>query len=177
MKLQTKDMLRIALFAALLCLCAYISIPAAIPFTLQTFAVFLALLVLGGKHGLIAIAVYLLLGAVGLPVFTGGRGGIFALLGPTGGYMSGFILMGLCYWFLTARLGTGPKVRVFALLLGLLLCYAFGTAWFMLLYLRAAKPITLGAALGMCVLPFVLPDMLKLSLALLISKRLTPRAR
>ncbi|MDO5112169.1 MAG: biotin transporter BioY [Clostridia bacterium] len=177
MKLQTKDMIRIALFAALLCLCAYICIPAAVPFTMQTFAIFLTLAVLGGKHGTIAIAVYILLGAVGLPVFTGGRGGVFALAGPTGGYITGFILMGLCYRLLTARLGSGAAATVFALVLGLLVCYAFGTVWFMLLYIRAAQPITLGAALGMCVLPFLLPDAVKLALAMLLAKRLKPLAR
>ncbi|MDD4074664.1 MAG: biotin transporter BioY [Eubacteriales bacterium] len=174
MKLQTKDMLRIALFSALIVLCTYISIPAAVPFTMQTFAVFLALAVLGGKNGSIAIVVYILLGAVGLPVFAGGKGGIFALIGPTGGYLTGFILMGLCFRLITNRLGTGTLPIVLALLAGLLLCYAYGTVWFVMLYVRAAKPITLGAALGMCVLPFLLPDALKLTLAMVLAKRLKP---
>ncbi len=177
MKLQTKDMLRIALFSALLVLCTYISIPAVVPFTMQTFAIFLALAVLGGKNGSVAIVVYILLGAVGLPVFAGGKGGVFALVGPTGGYITGFILMGLCYWLLTGKRGASPFVTVFALLAGLFLCYAFGTVWFVVLYARTAQPITFGAALAACVLPFLLPDLLKLTLALLLAKRLKPLAR
>ena len=85
--MRTRDLARAALFAALIAICSWISIPTAVPFTLQTFAVFLALGVLGGKLGTLSVAVYLLLGAVGLPVFAGFQGGLGALLGATGGYL------------------------------------------------------------------------------------------
>ena len=90
--MRTQELARAALFAALIAICSWISIPTAVPFTLQTFAVFLALGVLGGKLGTLSVAVYLLLGAVGLPVFAGFQGGLGALLGATGGYLAGFLL-------------------------------------------------------------------------------------
>ena len=175
MKLTTKEMLRIALFAAQLSICAYICIPTAVPFTLQTFAVFLALAVLGGRNGTFAITVYLLLGAVGAPVFSGGRGGVFVLLGPTGGYLTGFLLTGFFYWFMQKRLH-GKYAEAAVLLMGLLLCYAFGTAWFVLLMARAGKATSLFSALGLCVFPFILPDLVKLALAIFLSKKLKARA-
>ncbi len=172
MKLTVKDMALCALFAALIAVCSWISVPAAVPFTLQTFAVFAAVLLLGGKRGSLAVAVYLLLGAVGVPVFSGFKGGIGALLGPTGGYILGFLISALLIWAVTARFGESLGVLVAALLLGLAVCYAFGTAWFVVVYSRAKGPISVGSALGMCVVPFILPDLCKIALALLLSSRL-----
>ena len=105
-KLTVRDLVLCALMAALLAVCAWISFPVLeIAYTLQTFGVFFALLVLGGARGTLAILVYILLGAVGLPVFTGFRGGIDALLGVTGGYILGFLFTGLVYWLVTGLLG------------------------------------------------------------------------
>ena len=103
---QTKDLAYVALCAVLMAVCSWINIPSAIPFTLQTFAIFYTLGLIGGKRGTAAIVVYLLLGALGLPVFAGFSGGIGILLGITGGYMLGFIFMGLVYW-LGERIGKG----------------------------------------------------------------------
>ena len=137
-----------------------------------TFGVFAALGLLGGKRGTIAIALYLVLGAVGLPVFSGFRGGFGVLLGTTGGYIFGFLLSGLLYWALTALLGNRGWVRLLAMVLGLLLCYAAGTGWFLLVYLQKTGPISLGVVLAKCVVPFLLPDAVKLILAWLLSHRL-----
>ena len=104
-RLRTLDMAYIALFAVLMAVCAWITIPMTVPFTLQIFAVFAALATLGGHRGTYAVAVYLLLGAVGVPVFSGFRGGIGVLLDTTGGYIIGFVAAALVYWLLTARLG------------------------------------------------------------------------
>ena len=171
-----------ALMAVLIAVCSWISIQTVVPFTLQTFAVFCALELLGGARGTIAVAVYLLLGAVGVPVFSGFRGGLGALLGVTGGYIVGFLLMALLFWALEALLlrADSPRgsdrgrlaLRVVFCVLGLALCYAFGTAWFMLLYTRGGKEITLLSALGMCVLPYLIPDALKLALAVILERRL-----
>ena len=169
---QTMDLAYVAVCAALMAVCSWISIPAAVPFTLQTFAVFCSLGFLGGKRGTAAILVYLLLGAVGVPVFAGFSGGIGILFGTTGGYLLGFILMGLIYW-LGERLGRDSQgIRIVSMILGLLLCYAFGTAWFMFVYARQSGAIALGTALAWCVIPFLLPDLVKLGLALLLSGRL-----
>ena len=168
------DLTRIAIAAALISLCSWISIPAAVPFTLQTFAVFLVLSLLGGKNGTAAIAVYLLLGAVGVPVFAGFTGGLGILLGNTGGYLLGFLLTGISYWCVTARLGKSKWAEFLALLLGLLLCYALGTLWFSVVYARANGAVGLGTILSWCVLPFILPDLVKLGLALALSRRIAP---
>ena len=95
--MRTRELARAALFAALIAICSWISIPTAVPFTLQTFAVFLALGVLGGKLGTLSVAVYLLLGAVGLPVFAGFQGGLGALLGATGGYLAPTYLLSTAF--------------------------------------------------------------------------------
>ena len=173
MNFRTKDLCYMALMAVLIAVCSWISIQTVVPFTLQTFAVFCALELLGGARGTIAVAVYLLLGAVGVPVFAGFTGGLGILLGSTGGYLLGFLLTGLVYW-LFERLGRSLWLRVAALLLGLALCYAFGTLWFIEVYSRANGPLSVMTALGWCVLPFLVPDGLKLLLALLLSARLKP---
>ena len=171
-RLRTRDLTYVALCAVLIAVCAWISIPAPVPFTLQTFGIFAALTLLGGRRGCYAVAVYLLLGLVGLPVFSGVQGGPGVLLGTTGGYILGFLASALLYWGMTARLGDRPAVTAAAMVLGLLVCYAFGTAWFLVAYARAAGPIGLWAALGMCVFPFVVPDLVKLALAWMLSRRL-----
>lgn len=167
-----RDMVLCALFAAILAVSAWLTVPGEVPFTLQTFGVFAALGLLGGKRGTIAIALYLVLGAVGLPVFSGFRGGFGVLLGTTGGYIFGFLLSGLLYWALTVLLGNKAWVRLLAMVLGLLLCYAAGTGWFLLIYLQKTGPISLGVVLAKCVVPFLLPDAVKLTLAWLLTHRL-----
>lgn len=169
-RLRTVDLCYTAIFALLLAVCAWISVPGPVPFTLQTFAVFAALLLLGGRRGTMAIAVYLLMAAVGLPVCAGFRGGLGALLGPTGGYLLGFIFTALLYWSLTAWLGEKSWVRLSGCVLGLVVCYAFGTVWF--LAVGKGNGMTLMGALAACVMPFVLPDLLKLGLAFLLSRKL-----
>ena len=166
------DLSYMAICAALIALCSWISIPAAVPFTLQTFAVFCVLGLLGGKRGTVSILVYMLLGAIGLPVFTGFNAGLGALFGTTGGYILGFVFIGLIYWLAEKLFGTKLWVRVTAMLLGLLVCYAFGTAWFMFLYARRTGTIALGTALVWCVFPFLIPDLVKMGLAVMLSERL-----
>lgn len=172
MKLKTKDLALCALFAALIAVCAWISIPATVPFTLQTFAIFAALGLLGGKRGTAAVAVYLLLGAIGVPVFAGFQGGIGALLGTTGGYLLGFLLTALIVWGMEARFGSKTGVFLLSAVLGMLVCYAFGTAWYLVVYARTKGAISLATALGWCVVPFLIPDAVKIALAVLLRGRL-----
>ena len=172
---RTRDLAFIALMAALMAVCAWITVPVGpVPFTLQTFAVFLALILLGGRRGTLAIALYLCLGLVGLPVFSGFRGGIGALLGPTGGYLLGFLATGLVYWALVGKLGDRLPVRIAALILGLAVCYAFGTLWFLQVY---TEPTTLWATLMLCVIPYLPVDAVKLVLALLVGSRVKKAVR
>lgn len=170
--MKTRDMALCALFAALLAICAWLVIPIGdVPFTLQTFGVFAALGLLGGKRGTIAIAVYLLLGAVGIPVFAGFRGGIGTLFGTTGGYLVSYLFMGLIVMLAEKLFGDRTIVFLIAGVIALAVCYAFGTAWFVVAYARTAGPISWAAAIGKCVLPFVLPDLAKLALAVLLRDR------
>lgn len=173
-KWSAKDMAYVAIMAVVIAICSWISIPTTVPFTLQTFAVFLAVGVLGGRRGTFAVLVFILLGAVGLPVFAGFQGGIGVLLGTTGGYIIGFLLSALLYWAMTRALGEKTPVMVAAMVLGLIVCYAFGTAWFMTVYARNAGAIGLGTALGWCVFPFVIPDLVKIALAVGLTRVLKP---
>ena len=169
--MTTKRMTRIALCAALLAPCAWLSVPTQPPFTMQTFGIFLTLLLLGAKDGAIAIGLYILLGALGVPVFSGFNGGMGALMGPTGGYIVGFLLICLIFGLLCGK-GAGLWLKALALLLGLAVCYAFGTLWFVKVYGDMKGPISTLSALSMCVFPFIVPDLAKLALALWAGKRL-----
>ena len=152
-----------ALFASLITICAWISVPVFdIAFTLQTLAVFLTLGLLGGKRGSAAILIYLLLGAAGMPVFSGFRGGIGVLAGVTGGYLWGFLFSGLTYWALE-RFGKLP-----AMIAGQIACYVCGSAWF---YLYAGGGLWL--IFLRCVIPYLIPDALKLALACVLTRRLS----
>ena len=171
-RLRTRDLTHIALFAVLMAVCAWITIPMTVPFTLQIFAVFAALATLGGRRGAYAVAVYLLLGAVGLPVGAGFQGGLGWLLGTTGGYIVGFLCIALIYWLMTAKLGESLPVSIAACVLGLAVCYVFGTIWFIAVYARTTGPVGVMTALGWCVFPYVIPDLLKLVLAVTLSQRI-----
>ena len=172
---KTYDLVYIAVFAVVMAVCSWISIPAQVPFTLQTFGVFMAVGVLGGKRGTLAILVYVLLGTVGVPVFAGFSGGIGALLGNAGGYIVGFIFSALVMWAIERIFGRKPVVQIISMVVGLIVCYAFGTVWFMFAYTRSTGPVGLMAVLGWCVFPFILPDCVKIALAILIAKRLPKR--
>ena len=171
-KLSVRDMAYIALFAVMMAVCSWISIPYVVPFTLQTFAVFLAVGVLGGRRGTMAVLVYLLMGAVGLPVFTGFSGGIGHLLGSTGGYIVGFVFTALVMWGMERIPGSRTVVLAVSMVLGLLVCYAFGTAWFLLVYARTTGPVGVWTAVGWGGAPYVVPDLMKLALALVLRRRL-----
>ena len=169
---RTRSLTQIAACAALMAVCAWIAIPTTPPFTLQTMAVFLSVGLLGGKRGTAAVGVYLLMGAVGLPVFSQFTGGLGALLGATGGYIAGFLASALVMWAMEQFLGAKPWVLAVSMVLGLLVCYAFGTAWYLAVYARASGPIGLAAALGRCVVPFVVPDLCKIAVAMGLTVRL-----
>ncbi len=138
--------------------------------TLQTFGIFLTLGLLGGKRGTITVLVYLLLGAIGVPVFSGFRGGLGALLGTTGGYIFGFMSTSVLYWIMTSIKDT-PRIRLIAMVLGLLLCYGCGSWWYMTRYLSSGQ-LTLGLVLLKCVVPYLLPDAIKLALAWILTGKL-----
>ena len=173
-KFRTIDLVYIALGAVLIAICSWISIPTTVPFTMQTFAVFFVLSAFGGKRGTVAIIVYILLGAVGIPVFAQFTSGIGVFLGSTGGYIVGFVLMGLVYWLIVRFLGKKLWVEILAMVIGLAVCYSFGTVWFMIVYAQANGAVGIAMVLTWCVIPFIIPDLIKLGLALALARRLSP---
>lgn len=163
--MNIRAMARCALFTALMCVCAWLSIPTPTGvISMQTFGLFLALAVLGGKGGSLVCLLYLLLGAVGVPVFTGFRGGLGVLLGPTGGFIGGFLAGALAYWLLTV-LKCKPLPALF---FALGVCYLFGAIWYKILFPHTGW----GAVAVACILPYLIPDILKLALAAALSKKL-----
>ena len=172
---DARGVAQVGLGAALIAVCAWVSVPLPpplAPFTLQTFAVCLVCAVYGWKPGFWSVAVYILLGAVGVPVFSGVRGGIGVLLGTTGGYIAGFLLTALIVGLAADRFGRRLPVMLAAMALGVLACYAFGTAWFVAVYTYSSGPVGIMTALGWCVFPYLVPDALKIAAAALLAKRL-----
>lgn len=164
-----KDMVFTAMFAALIAVCSIISIPIGeVPVTLQTFAICLTAAMLGWKRGTLAVFIYILLGAIGVPVFAGMSGGIGILAGPTGGYIIGFILTSLIVGFAADRWTRKALSLAIAMVAGVLACYVTGTIWFMVV-----TGMGLVESLMLCVVPFLLFDAAKIALAVLLSNRLS----
>ena len=168
MNMKTKDMTMTALMTALICVAGPLSISIGpIPLSLATFAVYLAAAVLGSKRGTIAVALYLLIGAVGVPVFSGFSGGVQKLVGVTGGYLVGYLPCALIGGLAVKPGQTEPEKKwllPLTLILGTLAVYVLGTAWFMI-----QSGSALGAALGLCVLPFLPGDAIKIVAAMLLA--------
>lgn len=173
-KFRARDIAYIAVFTALIAVGAWISIPTPvrIDFTLQTLGIFLALGILGGRRGTLAVTAYLLLGAVGAPVFSGFSGGLSALLTPSGGYLIGFFFAALAMWGMEKVLGEKLWVLGLSMLLGTAVCYAFGTAWFMVVYPAGSESVGLWTALTWCVFPYLPFDLMKIALALALTSQL-----
>ena len=174
------DLVLISVSAALITICSWISIPLGpVPFTLQTLGILAVMLIVGGRRGTIAILVYLALGAVGVPVFAGFKGGIMSFIGPTGGFLVGFVLAALVYWLLEKlilrELMTTPvRTWIFGML-GFLVfevvMYIVGVIWFMTVYAAQTGPIGLTTVMSLCVFPFIIPDIVKMAVAVLIGER------
>lgn len=157
-----RGMVFMAVFAALICIAAPFSVQIGpIPITLATFAIYLTGAILGGKRGMAAVAVYIMLGAVGLPVFSNFNGGFTALLGPTGGYIIGYIPLVLLTGIFAEMNSKKHRTMIIGMIIGMLLgtvaLYTFGTAWFMIM-----TGSGLGRALALCALPFIPGDALKI---------------
>lgn len=161
MNSKLRDFILCAVCAAILCIFSVITIPIGIiPVTLGTLGIMLVAIVLGAWRGVVSVLVFILLGAVGLPVFSGFRGGIPVLMGPTGGYIIGYIWMALIIGLAVRRL---PKKRSAAIVystafcvLAIIVCYAFGTAQFVIL-----QRTSVWSALATCVFPFAAIDFVK----------------
>ena len=169
--LRGKDIAYTGIAVALIAVCAWISLPIGnVPFTLQTFAVAFVGAVLGWKRGLAAVFIYIFMGLVGIPVFSSFTAGPAALFGPTGGYLLGFLFLALLPALFKGLPVKRPTLRILlffaAGILGTVICYAFGTVWFVVVY-----SCTYAYALMLCVVPFLVPDLVKLALASVLAVR------
>ena len=174
------DITLIAISAALITICSWLSVQIGpVPVTLQTLAILAVLLTIGGRRGTMAIVVYLALGAVGVPVFSGFKGGPAASAAPPRGFLIGFIAAALVFWLLEklvfARLMTTKKRRfVFGMVNSAIfefVLYTVGVIWFMTVYAARTGPVGLGTVLGWCVIPFLIPDLIKIVAASVIGSR------
>ncbi len=169
-KTNTRQMALIGLMTAVTCILGPISIPlpfSPVPITLTNFAIFLSVYILGVKGGLISLLIYLALGTAGLPVFSSFSGGLAKLAGPTGGYLIGFIFLALIHGIFMKRFESNKTAAAAGMILGMAVCYAFGTAW-----LSRQMSLSFAAALGIGVLPYLAGDAVKIIAALIIGPKL-----
>ena len=169
MKITTKKCAFYALFAALTVICAQIAIPLPgnVPLSLATFAAMLSGALLGMFGGAVSQLVYVLLGAVGVPVFASFSGGLGRIVGPTGGYIIGYIFMALVIGLIVTKTKKKFYIYLLAMVAGTIVCYTFGTAWYVFSTKTALLP-----ALTACVFPFLPGDAIKIILASLIACQL-----
>lgn len=161
-----------ALGAALMAVCAWVTVPFTVPFTLQTFAVFASAGILGWKRGVASVLIYMAIGVLGAPVFSGFRAGPGVLLGTTGGYIVGFVFTALIVGLAVDKLGAKLPMLIISMVLGLAVCYLFGTVWFVQVYARKVGEMGFASALMTCVVPYLAPDAAKIAVAALIVPRL-----
>ncbi len=158
--LTTKDMTYCALLAAVICVLSPFTIAIGpVPLSLATFSVYLTATITGAKRSFISTLIYLLLGLAGLPVFSGGAGGLSKFAGPTGGYLIGYLFIAII-----GGLFADKTNKIYLIIIGMIIgtavLYAFGTAWFV-----KVTESDLSYALSVCVLPFLLPDLVKILVA------------
>ena len=169
---RLKAYMLIALFAVIIAICSRITIPAAVPFTLQSLGVFLAFSVLGGKRGLICVLIYLALGFIGLPISASGQAGFAMLTGLTGGYLIGWIFFGIVFWLFEERLGRTRAIKYISMTVGMIVCYAVGAIWFAVVYSQSNSDVSVWTVLCLSVFPFVIFDAVKMALAEILSEKI-----
>lgn len=169
-KIRTKQMVLIALMTAVTCVLGPLSIPlpfSPVPISLTNFAIFLAIFVLGMKSGTISFILYLLLGAIGVPVFSSFRGGLQVLAGPTGGYLIGFIFLALIMGFALDHFNRKLVPTIIGMIIGMAVCYAFGTVW-----LAKLLSLSFKEGLMMGVIPYLAGDAAKIIIAAIVGPKL-----
>ncbi len=177
MKLSIRQLTMIALMAALICVLGPFSIPlpfSPVPISFCNLAVYIAVFLLGMKEGTVSVIIYVLLGLAGLPVFSGFSGGIGKVLGPTGGYIIGYIFLAIIGGFFVDRFYSKKKLGLVLIFVGFVLgticLYAFGTAW-----LAKGASLSFSAALMAGVIPYIPGDIIKILIAIFLGKTLKER--
>ena len=167
---RTKKIVLIGLMTAVTCILGPLSIPlpfSPVPISLTNFAIFLAVFILGMKDATISFIIYLLLGAVGVPVFSAFSGGLGKLVGPTGGYLFGFIFLALIMGFFMEHFDRKIVPTIIGMIIGMAVCYIFGTVW-----LAKLMSLSFNEALALGVLPYLAGDVAKIIFAVIIGPRL-----
>lgn len=164
-KVTTYQMALIGLMTAVTCILGPLSIqlPGGVPLSLTNLVIYLTVFILGWKKGTMSCCIYILIGIIGLPVFSGFVGGLGKIVGPTGGYLLGFIFLAMISGYFVEKFPGKSYMYVIGMLLGTIVTYILGTAWFI-----AQTHMALGAALSACVFPFLIGDVIKIAIATLI---------
>lgn len=169
--ISVKQMSLAAIMTAVTCILSPISLNIGpVPISLGTFAVSLSVCILGRNLGMLSYLLYLLLGFIGLPVFSNYGAGVEKLLGPTGGYLIGMIFLAFIGGFAVEKFSKSLIKQYLGLMLGIAFCYLLGTLW-----LGKVLSMDFGKALSVGVIPFILPDAIKVLLALVLGKKIRGR--
>ncbi|HSQ89924.1 biotin transporter BioY [Romboutsia sp.] len=172
MKLSIRDLIICSLFASVTAILAQISIPipfTTVPLTMQVFAIMLCGMLLGSKLGFISQVIYLLIGAIGMPVFAQMRGGLGVLLGPTGGFLVSFPIAAFIVGYFSQKYKSKLSV-ILGMVLGLVIIYIIGTLQFCLI-----TKVSFMSGIMACVLPFAFTDLIKIGLAYVIGSSIYKR--
>jgi len=170
-KINTRQLTLIGVMAAVTCILGPLSLPiGVVPISLTNLAIYFAIYALGGKRGTLSYIVYLFIGLVGLPVFSGFSGGLPKLFGPTGGYLIGFVFMAFISGIFIDKFSNKIYMCFLGMVLGTIVTYIFGTAW-----LAYEAHMTFNKALAVGVLPFIPGDIVKITIASLIGPQIKKR--
>jgi len=172
-KILVSDMTIIAICTALLCVIAPFSVPLPmmpVPLSLATAAIYLFSYILDMKKAVATCALYIMIGVVGLPVFSGFKGGIAVILGPTGGYIIGYIFLTLIISFIIKNSKDNMVMYVLGMLVGTIVLYTFGTVWIIV-----STHMQVSKAVMVCVVPFIVGDVLKMVSCVLVAKNIKNR--
>lgn len=176
MKLTARDLIITALFTSLTSVSGFISVPLGpVPITMQTIFVVLSGLIIGAKLGALSQIIYVMLGLIGLPVFSGGTGGLTSIISPTFGFLIGFILAAYVIGKLTEKNKSLPKI-VYSVIVGSLTIYIIGVPYFYVIFTYyLGKGINFYQALKFSCLPFIPGDILKAIISITLAKQLIPK--
>jgi biotin transport system substrate-specific component len=176
LKLSTRDLIITALFTALTAVSGFISIPLGpVPLTLQTLFVVLSGLLLGGKLGALSQITYVILGLIGLPIFSGGSGGLTSVVSPTFGFLLSFIVTAYVIGKLTEKNKSLFRI-ISSVTLGSFIIYIIGVPYFYFIFTNyLGKSINFYTALKYACIPFIPGDIIKAALSIILAKQLIPR--